>query len=105
MTSKANVLILGLHPHISLGVLGLLRAGGFDGDSVTTAEAAGKIAQTTHYDVLLAGGAIPLAEQELALENMRKSLPDIKFRRNSPFDHKGPVDYVNEALAESVGSI
>ncbi len=102
MNPRANILILGLHPHISASVLELLRAGGFDGDSVTNAEAAGKIAETTHFDLLLVGGAIPFADQELALENMRKSLPDIQVGRNNPFDGKGPVDYVTEALGKLV---
>ena len=102
MNPRVNILILGLHPNISAGVLELLRASGFDGDSVTTAEAAGKIAVTTHFDLLLMGGAIPFAEQDLALENMHRSLPDIQLRRNSPFDGKGPVDYVIEALGELV---
>ena len=105
MNPKANILILGLHPHISDGVLELLRAGGFDGDSVTNAEAAGKIAATTHFDLLLVGGAIPIAEQELALENMRKSLPNIQVQRNNPFDHKGPIDYASEALAKTASSV
>lgn len=100
MTGKANVMILGRHPSLSRKVLDILAKGGHTGKSSNTVQGAIDMAAGEHFDVMLLGGAVTFDEEKEAVAGVLKHLPEIKVKRRDFYRDIGPVEMVEEALAE-----
>ncbi len=99
----AHVLILGKHPSLSHKILGILAEAGHTGNSSNTVQGAIDLAAQEQFEVMLLGGAVTLAEEKEAVAGVRKLLPAIKVRRRDFYRDIGPVQMVQEALAERAG--